>query len=135
MGAKSISQKVFYVLAILAMAFAVSLLWGGAQAHAVPYVERHWDSSQARVVSETKDCASYSTITDSTTTISGWYVVSGDSSFKDYRLVVEGEAHIILCDGAKLYLEEGINVSSGNRLFIYGQAGDSGQLHCDADTN
>ena len=34
MGAKSVSRKVFYILAAIAVVLTASLLWGGAQAYA-----------------------------------------------------------------------------------------------------
>ena len=53
----------------------------------------------------------------------------------DERLNVVGTANIILVDGARLYNEDGIRVSPGSTLNIYGQSGDSGELYLDADTN
>lgn len=120
---------------LLALVLAMGLLCatsGTAYANeAVAYVEKSWDGT--KVVSETKtaECAP---ITDSTTDINGWYIVSGNIN-SSKRLVVSGTANIILCDGAKLYLEDGINVPAGTTLNIYGQAGDTGELYCDADTN
>ena len=72
---------------------------------------------------------------DDTENISGWYVVDSRLDLDDERLNVVGTANIILVDGARLYNEDGIRVSPGATLNIYGQAGDSGELYLDADTN
>ena len=57
----------------------------------------------------------------------GWYMVTGEGTVES-RITVNGEAHLILCDGAKLTALKGINVNSGNVFAIYGQSGQSGQL-------
>ncbi|MBQ5560696.1 MAG: hypothetical protein IIT46_13135, partial [Lachnospiraceae bacterium] len=66
--------------------------------------------------------------------MSGWYVINSSVSIEN-RLTVYGTANLILCDGVKLYLYNGINVSYGNTLNIYCQSGGSGELYCDADIN
>ena len=135
MTAKSTSFKVFWFMAVLTAALAASLLCGAqpAWADSVQYIEKRWNGTQ--VVSETKT-AECTPITDSTTGISGWYVVNGNIE-SSKRLVVSGTANIILADSVKLYLEDGINVPADATLNIYAQSdGDSaGELYCDADTN
>lgn len=48
---------------------------------------------------------------------------------------MEGENRIIICDGVPLTVQDGISVSAGKTLNIYGQATESGILKCIADTN
>ena len=62
----------------------------------------------------------------------GWYVVTGVVETGS-RISVSGSAHLILCDGAKLTAEEGIDVPAGNTLSIYGQSGGTGELESDGD--
>ncbi len=50
-----------------------------------------------------------------TTLTSGWYVVTGDIE-NGTRIVVEGDAHLILADGASLTATEGINVEVKNNV-------------------
>lgn len=57
----------------------------------------------------------------------GWYVASGAVEISD-RVVVTGEAHLILTDGATLTIPKGITVTKGNSLTIYGQALGTGSL-------
>lgn len=57
--------------------------------------------------------------------LSGWYMVKDDVVFGQ-RLFLAGETHIILCDGATLYADTGIEVR--NPLTIYGQKGGTGSL-------
>ena len=74
---------------------------------------------------------------DMTTLNSGWYVVQGQVVMPDHGLVVNGDAHLILCDEAKLAVtgamdKAGIEVavvgSTTNSLTIYGQEKQSGRL-------
>ena len=65
-----------------------------------------------------------------------WYVVTGKVTTTD--LEVSGTAHLILADGAKLTANgggrhAGVKVSSGNALFIYGQALGTGELEARGD--
>ncbi|SEO71331.1 Ig-like domain-containing protein [Denitrobacterium detoxificans] len=128
------SERLLLAL-VLAMGFLFATSGTAYANEAVAYVEKSWDSAKAEVVSETKT-AECTPITSSTTGISGWYVVNGNIE-SSKRLVVSGTANIVLADGAKLYLEDGINVPAGATLNIYSQSeGDSaGELYCDADTN
>ena len=57
----------------------------------------------------------------------GWYVASGAVEISS-RVVVTGEAHLILTDGATLTIPKGITVTEGNSLTIYGQALGTGSL-------
>ena len=98
----------------------------------VEYVVRSWDGTQVK--EETTECTNYSVVNADTEEISGWYVVNSNVQ-SSKRMVVKDTANIILCDGKKLHLEEGINVPSGNTLNIYCQSAGSGELYCYADTN
>ena len=57
----------------------------------------------------------------------GWYVVTGSVSISG-RIVVTGEVHLILADSCTLNAQQGINVSTGNSLTIYGQSKGTGAL-------
>ena len=124
---------ILFSLAILAGLMLVNPAPAEA-ADGVPYVVRSWNSSADKIAEETKYCTGYSMIDGSTEEINGWYLVTGriDSS---KRLRVTGTANIVLADGARLYLKDGIHVPAGTTLNIYGQGGGSGELYCDADTN
>ncbi len=108
-----------------------------AATESVDYVEKRWDGT--RVVSETKteECTP---ITSDMENIGGevpsWYVVKGDVTI-DRRLVVWGVVNIILTDGSKLTVKDGISVLWDRTLNIYAQSdGESaGELICIADTN
>ncbi len=60
----------------------------------------------------------------------GWYVVTGTVAVGagGYGLGVNGDAHLILSDGAALTASSGIYLASGNSLTIYGQSGGTGSL-------
>lgn len=103
----------------------------------VEYVEKSWDVT--RIVSATKT-AECTPITSDMENIGGevpsWYVVKGDVTI-DRRLVVWGVVNIILTDGSKLTVKDGISVLWDRTLNIYAQSdGESaGELICIADTN
>ena len=82
----------------------------------------------------TKYAGSYKVIDDSTDVLAniplisnGWYVAIGDVTVNG-RITVTGDVNIILCDGATLRVENGIRVSSGNSLTVWGQTKGTGKL-------
>jgi len=72
-------------------------------------------------------------VTATTVTMnSGWYVVTKDVNV-DTRMKVQGDVHLVLCDGTTLNAagddgSMGISVTEGNSLTIYSQAGNTGKL-------
>ena len=60
-------------------------------------------------------CKAYTTYTDQAILNSGWYVVTGDIT-NDTRIVVDGDAHLILADGASLTANQGIRVEVKNNV-------------------
>ena len=60
-----------------------------------------------------------------------YYVVEGNVSI-DGLIEVTGTAHLILADGATLNAKRGIKVSSGNKLYICAQSGNTGKLIADS---
>ena len=100
----------------------------------MPYIVRSWNAETRTVEKETAYCSDYTMLRSGTKILSGWYVVKNNIS-ADKRMFVYGTANIILCDGVKLYCEDGIRVSKGNTLNIYAQSAETGELYCDADTN
>lgn len=132
-------MKTRFPKAVLIAVMALGMLVGltpvnSFGAGGIEYVSRSWDGSQ--VVSETKSCTDYVSFTSATKELRGWYVVSGNVENSNRPFVTAGQtANIILLDGARLYCKDGINVPEGTTLNIYSQAGGSGQLYCDADTN
>ncbi len=82
----------------------------------------------------TQSVTSYSTVSSSDTTWSGWYVLSSDISNSN-RITVSGTANLILEDGYTLTASSGITVNSGNTLNIYGQSNSSGTLTAEASAS
>ena len=60
-------------------------------------------------------CKAYTTYTDQAILNSGWYVVTGDIT-NDTTIVVDGDAHLILADGASLTADGGIIVDVNNNI-------------------
>ena len=126
---------------LLALVLAAGFLFATSgtvyATESVEYVEKSWDVT--RVVSTTKT-AECTLITSDMKNIGGevpsWYVVKGDVTI-DRRLVVWGVVNIILTDGSKLTVKDGISVLWDRTLNIYAQSdGESaGELICYADTN
>ena len=63
----------------------------------------------------------------------GWYYSQGSMEFND-RVTVHGEVNIILTDSSYVKFEDGIEVSSGNTLNIYGQDRDDQYLEALAES-
>ena len=89
-----------------------------ARAQSVNYIDAAGD---------TQTCDSYTTLSSSEATWTGWYVASGAVEIST-RVTVSGDAHLILSDDATLTIPKGITVTEGNSLAIYGQSGGTGQL-------
>ena len=128
-------SKGFLLAVVLAAGFLLAASRPAYAAESVDYVQKSWDGT--RVVSETKT-AECTPITSDMENIGGevpsWYVVKGDVTI-DRRLVVWGVVNIILTDGSKLTVKDGINVRWDRTLNIYAQSGETGELVCYADTN
>ena len=135
-------RKIFILSAAIAVVTVWSLFFAVQPAYAVvervQYVEKSWDADSKRVVSTTKTANCVPITSDMDVDIGGvtpgWYVVNGDITIED-RLVVWGQVNIILTDGSKLTVEDGISVLSDRELNIYAQAGDTGELIALADTD
>jgi hypothetical protein len=58
---------------------------------------------------------------------SGWYAICGDITV-DGAIIIKSNVNLLLCDGAKLEVNEGIEVDEGAVLTIWGQEEGSGVL-------
>ncbi len=66
-------------------------------------------------------------VTGDTTFRSRVYAVTSNINYSD-RITCSGDVRLILCDGAKLTLEKGIEVNEGSSITIYGQNSGTGTL-------
>lgn len=77
----------------------------------------------------TQTCAIYTEVTSADSRWSnGWYVVTGSPLRNDGSIEVEGDVYLILADNASLEIDNGISVTEGNSLTIYGQTQQTGEL-------
>ena len=61
----------------------------------------------------------------------GWYYT--DASMKlEKRLTIQGDVNLILTDDRNVILHGGVRLPAGSSLTVWGQAGDTGYLLCDA---
>ena len=122
-------NKFLSVLLMLAAAAGlISGLSAAAYADWIQYQEASYSDSDG-VTYETKIASNATALTSSTTNWSngGWYYVQGSVTVSS-RITVTGTVNLILCDGAVLSVDNGINVSSDYTLNIYGQSGGTGTL-------
>ena len=106
----------------------------------VPYL--WWDEVKKKLLSDSVPITACTIVSDGTRTLDdgGWYVVMDDVGIGS-GLVVNGTAHLVLCDGASLTVEgvpvgqAGIAVETGASLTICGQSGASGTLTVSGGTN
>ena len=96
----------------------------------IPY--RAWNEETRRL--EDYECTDYTFVTAETESFEDgrWYVVTNEVSRK--QITVNGEASLILCDGAKLTVtsgveQAGIRVEAAKSLAIYAQTLGTGELH------
>ena len=87
---------------------------------AVNYKTAAWTNNA--VVLSDASTTQYLSVTDAATVwTNNTYVVGSDVTISD-RIEVSGTVYLILCDGATLTAEKGIEVSSGNTLNVYAQS-------------
>ena len=77
---------------------------------------------------ETLTAPVYTTVTSGTTTMNnGWYVVKENTTISS-RITVTGTVNLILFDNATLTASQGLNVTQGVALNIFGQTNGTGVL-------
>lgn len=92
-----------------------------------------WDETGHAFTNAVLQASEFEFVTPETDVLSnGWHVVNRNV-VKDSGIVVEGDARLLLCDGASLVVtgendQAGIGVSEGNSLAVYGQSEGSGRL-------
>ena len=94
----------------------------------VEYVEYNTSTGQYETKAVTTQ---FTTVTSSTTSLgNGWYVVTGNVRVRgSIGIGQNNTARLVLCDGAKLVVEERINLESNSTLIIYGQSNGTGILY------
>ena len=88
-----------------------------------------WDEA-GRAATEVKSCTEYSAVESSADAVTwgdGWYVVTGSVTISQ-RIQVNGNASLILTDGAHLTASRGIEVTGSKSLAIYGQSNDENTM-------
>ena len=130
-------RRIFVLLPLLAV---LALGAQDALAQDVNYIERSWDNVNKKVVETPKTCTNYKVLDSSTHTNDGdfgvgdnpewdggnykWVVVKGHVVLD--ALLVQGEGHLILTDGAVLECTGGVILESPNKLCIYSQSNSAG---------
>ncbi len=133
MYVKSGKLKIFKGLTVLIaciIAFATVFLRIGIDALAGEEV-MYWDGGERRINAELITNGS-----DSLNETVKWYVVKNAVTI-DNRVTVNGDVHLILADRAYLNAKQGIDVSDGNSLTIYGQTeaitGSTGKIEANGE--
>ena len=100
------------------------------------YIERSWDGEKVVSEQKTLHTGEYTSINGNDTSdkgwvglANGWYVVTGNSSYKVLK-VIGNNVHLIIPDGITLTVTGGVKVELKDNavLNIYGQVLNSGQL-------
>lgn len=86
----------------------------------VQYIERTWDADAKKVMSESKPATDAQPVPSDGRMTSGWYYLNSNVKVSN-RIYLEGDTHLILCDGYKLDVK-GIYVPKGSTFTIYGQS-------------
>ena len=127
------------VLRSMCVGGCVALGAGVAQAESVAY--RDYDASRGAFTNAVRECT---ILTSSATLITGWCAVTGTVAIAHERgLSVNGDVHLILCDGASLTVSSTAGGSAGIKvlqtqgllysLTIYGQEAGTGRLTATGD--
>ena len=90
------------------------------------YVERSWDATNSKVVSNDKNADNFIMLTDAQTDVTwktGTYVVNQNVTING-NITIRSNVNLILCDGCTLTVNGSIEGRGGGHAFtIYGQAG------------
>ena len=128
------STYFFVSSAVIAGDVVLSGSEAGIQQTGYKYIDHTWNQSTKTLTTEekSKTAGEYTVLGNNdgwtALTDNGWFVVDGEIAIG--ALAVSGTSNLILCDGARLTVTEGVKVESKSNavLNIYGQAGNSGQL-------
>lgn len=114
--------------AVMTAGMFTALPFTANAASGVQYVDRTWDSTEAKIVETAKSRSDCTALNSGTTEFSGgWYVLNSNVKFSK-EIKVSGDASLILCNGYTLDSRYGIFVEQGKTLTIYGQSGDKGKI-------
>ena len=92
----------------------------------VPYVDANGNSMPAEEAEGIFDESLMGTFTlTETGSTGGWYAAQKNFGGEKTGLVIDGNVNLILCDGVKLRLYEGIKVPAGSSLTIWAQSTDA----------
>ena len=111
----------------------------GATTSNTAYIYRWWDSGSNQVKSETR-YVNATKLQDLSADLqdlnSGWYYSQNYIEFNK-RVNIHGTVNIIICEegGSYVKFKDGIHVSPGNTLNIYGQGDETQALEAFADTH
>ena len=110
---------------ICVFALACVLMPGPAKADTVTYITRSWNGSAVNSTEATRN--DVIPFPESQEIAPGWYYVNRNITI-DERVCLQGDTHIILCDGCTLDVK-GLYIPKGYTLHIYGQSEDSGKIY------
>lgn len=115
-------KRIIFLMLTLLLAVGIA-----KAADPVKYIERSWDDVNKKVVATEKTCDNYTLLTGNPSHWEGlgdgWYVVK-DANVSYQTLNILGNAHLILCDGARISLTGGVKLEGSHTLTVYGQTGD-----------
>ena len=134
-------RKILSVCLVLLMVAALvpAQLFSAGAASNTAYIYRWWDSASQQVKSETRYVEA-TKLQDLSADLqdlnSGWYYSQNWIEFNK-RVNINGTVNIILCEegGSYVKFKDGIHVSPGNTLNIYGQGNETQALEAFADTD
>ena len=101
-----------------------------------PYVERSWDSTNKKLVEETKtkNISELTRLDGSNNELeNGWYVVDNNVTYNSIIEIKGNDVNIIVADGMKLNASEGIRIAKDCKLKIYGQREGTGLVYAHAN--
>ena len=95
----------------------------------LPYLD--WNGTEVVEKNRREACIEYTSITPDTTILEDgkWYAVGAGKNISVNDMIkVNGTVHLVLCDGATLNAQQGIDVDGNGHLFLHGQSGRTGKL-------
>ena len=116
-------NKLFTLFTLLLLLPVTAL----AQETNVSYIYYTWDNDTQTCIPNNGTAQTAMVVTAQTIWTDGWYVVNGEINILT-RVTVTGHVHLILADGCRLTAFNGIQVSEGNSLTIYGQSTDENTM-------
>ena len=115
-------------LTLVSGMFPASALTASAE-NSGNYLDRVWDADNRQIIETLTSMPENAVRYEGQTELQNgkWYFIEGTNTYSS-RMYINGSVSLILCDGAHISFDEGINIAEGSALTVYGGTEGTGEL-------